>query len=105
MTKEFDSKASNAAKTNGMQCAAWPPERMPGTLDLARTLAQEIARAGDGTCHMDLVGQRLSELGFSVGPWSGSVFKGKSWSFTGYRVRSARVTNHARELKVWRFTP
>jgi len=37
-----------------------------------------------------------------LGPAAGSLFKDGRWAFTGERINSARVTNHAREIKVWR---
>ena len=48
--------------------------------------------------------EQLERMGIPTGNWMGSIFRG-SWTDTGIRRRSARVSNHAREIKVWRFTP
>lgn len=94
----FDMTTGEALKQHGMELAA---DHRVDELCLARQIAIEIARNGDGTCHMDQVRQRLPE-GVELGPAAGSVFKGSEWEFTGLRVRSLLQSNHARELKVWR---
>ncbi len=96
----FDREESEAGKTNGMALAAANASEQ---LDIARQIAYELAFKGNGFVCMDDVGKLLKEKGISVGPWCGSVFKEKGeWEFTGQRVNSHRITNHARELKVWR---
>ncbi len=96
----FDSTASQEAKASGMTIAA---ENQPGALEMAREIALSIATEGDGRCNADQVGRRMKGLGYEeTGPWAGSIFKGEQWEFTGERVRSARTSNHGRELKVWR---
>lgn len=75
-------------------------------LALARCAAVELAlRHRDRITNADEVGKLLKdEHGIdSLGPAAGAIFRGKDWEFTGQRVTSARVSNHAREIKVWRY--
>ena len=94
-------QAGQAAKTAGMEVAAANREN---SLQEARRIARSIALAGDGTCDADQVGAELRRLGRSqLGPAAGSLFKSACWEFTGRRVLSRKTSNHARELKVWRY--
>tara|TARA_R110000824_G_scaffold149861_1_gene320230 strand:- start:508 stop:864 length:357 start_codon:yes stop_codon:yes gene_type:complete len=98
----FDASESERLKNSGMELAAEPKNEL---LKIARDCASAVALAGNGTCNADKVAQRMGWLGYSLdelGPAAGSIFKGKDWEFTGDRVNSKRITNHARELKVWR---
>lgn len=95
----FGLSESEDRKSEGMRRAA---EARSSPLEVARQVAVELCRL-NGETHADEVGRVLAERhGIkSLGPAAGSVFKG-AFEFTGRRVRSARKTNHARELKVWR---
>ena len=73
-------------------------------LHLARAIAKLIAGVG-GTCHADQLGAELELRGIDLGPAAGSVFRQACWEFTGQRIRSSRKSNHAREIKVWRYNP
>jgi hypothetical protein len=71
------------------------------------TLARELARGYAthfGTVNADIVGKLMkSEYDIdSIGPAAGALFRGPEWEFTGQRVLSSRVSNHSREIKVWR---
>lgn len=90
--------SSEALKDRGMAIAA---AARPNALELARTVAREVARENGGECHMDMVRNAMPDDVY-LGPAAGSVFKCQGWVFTGRRVRSDREENHARELKVWR---
>jgi hypothetical protein len=100
----FDPDQSKEDKERGQAEAA---KKRAEQLDLARRAARYIAEQGDGTCTMDKVHKTLMRY-YSwwnpsiLGPAAGSVFKTEEWVFTGERVESAHVKNHARELKVWR---
>lgn len=98
----FDFEASQVAKITGMDHADSARAAM-GPLALAREIAIRLA-IQNGETHADAVGEELERLhGIkSLGPSAGSLFKGKCWEFTGRRVLSSRVSNHSRELKVWR---
>tara|TARA_Y100000310_G_scaffold182419_1_gene182517 strand:- start:808 stop:1131 length:324 start_codon:yes stop_codon:yes gene_type:complete len=99
----FDYARGADAKTTGMALAA---DANMDRLALARRLAAEIAsRKLSRECNADEVGREMNRRGFgsNLGPAAGSLFKGGNWEFTGRRIRSSRVTNHARELKVWRY--
>lgn len=92
----WDYGAAQAAKQRGMDAAA---DKAGDRLAKAREIAADIARQTDGTCNADQVGEHLERQGIEPGPWCGSIFRG--WHFTGRRVRSSRVSNHGREIKVW----
>lgn len=95
----FDATASTARKDAGMEAAARNAET---DLDKARAIARELCEA-HGETDADEVGKLLhARYGIkSLGPAAGSIFK-SGFEFTGRRRKSARKTNHARELKVWR---
>lgn len=97
----FDHAESERRKASGMELAELKRFEL---LQVARGIAVDLCRR-NGQCTADDVfieaenrGTDLSDLG----PASGSIFKPKYFEFTGLRVKSARKTNHARELKVWR---
>lgn len=106
MTKQlsiFDAIASQKAKDEGMVLAEMG--HAADLLAVARVVARELAaRRADRRCDADAVGKELALRGYpaNLGPAGGSLFKGGGWEFTGDRKRSARVSNHARELKIWR---
>jgi hypothetical protein len=102
MTDLFDQAESQRLKAEGMAAAE---SARYGDLETARLIAYEI---GEGTTlTADDVAQEMERRGLipNLGPAAGSLFKGGRWEFTGHRVRSTRVTNHGRELKVWRLKP
>jgi len=72
-------------------------------LTLARQCARDWAKRF-GTVTADIVGKLMKErYGIdSIGPAAGALFRGPEWEFTGQRVLSSRVSNHSREIKVWR---
>jgi len=101
MNDLFDLAQSKIAKETGMNLAA---SNNKERLAKAREIAKNIAITGDGTCNMDEVNVVLSGLGIPSGNWAGSVFKEDCWVFTGSRVKSHKVSSHAREVKVWRLS-
>jgi hypothetical protein len=72
-------------------------------LTLARRVAREWATTYS-TVNADQVGSMMKlHYGIdSIGPAAGALFRGPEWEFTGQRVLSSRVSNHSREIKVWR---
>ena len=99
MTEQFNFDFSQQAKEQGMRLAA---DNQPSALAMAREIAEEIARR-NGRVSADDVGREMKARGYDeTGPWAGSIFSQKQWEFTGLRIRSKRVSNHGRELKVWR---
>jgi hypothetical protein len=74
-----------------------------GLLALARIVARQLAERW-GTVNADHVGHEMKERYDidSIGPAAGALFRGAEWEFTGQRVLSSRVSNHSREIKVWR---
>jgi len=74
-------------------------------LTIAREEAEYLGKTTEFV-HMDMVVPRMELRGVSsedLGNAAGSVFKGGNWKFTGHRVMSKRPSNHAREIKVWRW--
>jgi hypothetical protein len=100
----FDAQASQEAKEHGMEVAAMNRAEL---LEEVRELARSIATGRpEGTCDMDLLVDRMLRRGLkpeALGNAAGSVFMGREWEFTGRRKRSARVSRHANEIKVWRY--
>jgi hypothetical protein len=72
-------------------------------LALARIVARGHAERF-GVVTADDVGKVMKDYhGIdSMGPAAGALFRGPEWEFTGQRVLSSRVSNHSREIKVWR---
>ena len=96
----FDHAASEAAKKHGMEVAA---AAKPLSLDFARKVATDICNIGD-VITIDDVLQEVEKrnLVINLGAASGSLFKTSQWAFTGSRIKSTRVSNHSREIKVWK---
>lgn len=98
----FDLTTGLSLKLSGMKAAA---ESQEGALAQARMVAIDIAiNKPCRTTDSDEVCGKLEELGLqsNLGPAAGSIFKTSDWEFTGQRRRSHRITNHAREIKIWR---
>lgn len=90
---------SETRKKEGMERAA---KAKSDLLTKARKIATEIAIGNDWLCHSDLVAEELVRRGLGeLGNAAGSLFKSGEWRFTGQRIKSKRLNNHARELKVW----
>ena len=92
---------SEQLKEAGMAAAA---ATRKADLEFARNIAVEIAVQGGITA--DDVGdvyflQTGRDMAKVLGPATGSLFKTEDFKFTGERRNSKRLSNHARELKVW----
>ena len=97
----FDAAAGSQARDAGMKIAA---EHRKSTLGFAQHIAEQIAQdRSDRTCTIDDVIGWLASHGYDwkLGNASGSVFRGKMWQNTGRRLKSSRVSNHSREIRVW----
>ena len=96
----FDAPESARKKKEGMEIAA--SKRNPD-LELAREIARELCLK-NGSCDADQVGKELLErYGInSLGPAAGSIFKSGEFEATGKFVRSARKSNNARLIWVWK---
>lgn len=96
----FSAPASEGRKDHGMSAAA---EAKAETLELAREIARELCRQ-HGECTADDVGELLWERHQikTMGPAAGSLFKSGEFEPTGTFRKSARKTNHARLLFVWK---
>jgi len=99
---KFDLFEGEQKKAEGMSLAA---SNRSNLLGFARKVARDIALLRpDRTASADDVGRALRRQGItqSLGNAAGSLFRGREWIFTGKRIKSKRVSNHAREIKVWR---
>lgn len=95
----FDGKRSESLKQRGMDLAA---DNCPSPLQLARDIAEEICLTV-GVVSADGVGRLMKKRhGIdTLGPAAGSIFKEKRWKWTGQWIKSKRVSNHSRMLRVW----
>lgn len=89
-------------KREGMERAA---KHKSPLLEKARMVAVTIGRkqryvtADDVRRHMAEASMSMEELGNAAG----SLFRTKDWRFTGRRVKSKYVANHAKEVNVWEY--
>jgi predicted RNase H-like nuclease len=98
---EYDAIEGERQKDEGMAAAAMARAEL---LTIAREIARHLAydrwdrciSADDVLQHMEI--RRYP----SLGPAAGSLFQTPEWEFTGQRIKSVRISNHAREIKVWR---
>lgn len=86
-------------KKDGMKNAA---DANHEVLMLAREIALHLAKQTGGRCHADMVQSVLIANGLELGNAAGSLFKTQDWEWTGDFVKSDRVSNHARIIRVWR---
>ena len=89
-------------KAAGMDDAA--NARRPA-LEVARQAAIAAASSRpDKTATADDAYRGLLAAGYlaaDLGPAAGCLFRGKNWTYTGRRKRSARVSNHGRAVRIW----
>ena len=97
----FDLNLATLEREAGQQRAA---AHRAALLAKARALAVQVAQQRrDRTVTADDVYRLLPPADIHhLGNAAGSLFRGAAWEFTGRRTRSRRITNHAREIKVWR---
>jgi hypothetical protein len=70
---------------------------------MARDIARQLARRIPDGITADDVQQALAILGYELlGNAAGGIFRGREWVFTGRWRKSARVTNHGHQNRVWR---
>jgi hypothetical protein len=96
---KFNQAASEKLKEQGMAIAA---KNKSNLLDEARNIALQICPIGGRITADDVFSEmEKRQLPVSLGAASGSLFKTARWRFTGDRKKSAKVSNHSREIKVW----
>ena len=97
----FDGEESESRKKKGMAVGA---ANNYADLETGRMLARRHPDARTGITADD-VGRALKARGItqSLGPAAGSLFAGKDWQWTGEFLKSKRITNHSRLLRVWRY--
>jgi hypothetical protein len=99
--KLFDLKQGEALKKQGMTRAE---HRRKTELEYGKFIARKIALEDPNrTCDADRVQMILIDQGIDLGNAAGMLFREKGeWQWTGEFMKSARKTNHARLLRIWR---
>ena len=96
---QFDLFEGRRRKERGMALAA---DAVPRLIAQARVFARRHAEQ-HGEVTADNVSEWLEQQGLpDLGPAAGQLFRGPDWAFTGRFIQSARKSNHARLLRVWR---
>ncbi len=99
----FDAAAGEELKKQGMQKAE---DHNKSLLSYAQAKAVELAlQKEDRTISADDVMLDLISAGIpadGLGPAAGGIFRGKAWEFTGQWIKSKRVSNHARQQRLWK---
>ncbi len=101
--KLFDKQRSEQLMLEGMEMAA---DNVREPLKLARNIAAEIAMLKpDRRVNADEVGSALeTRYGIAtLGPAAGALFKTKDWRWSGQFIKSTRITNHGRLLRIWEY--
>ncbi len=96
----YEMNQSERGKQEGMDLAAINKAE---ALTLARVLAVALAlRQQNREITSDMVGIAMTNRGMRpLGPAMGSLFRDGNWQFTGKYVKSIKVSNHSRMLRVW----
>ncbi len=96
----YDLRQSEQGKQEGMALAVSNKE---AGLTKARILAVDLAlRQTNRQVTSDMVGIAMQHRGMKpLGPAMGSLFRDGNWQFTGKYVKSSKVSNHSRMLRVW----
>ena len=95
----FDAELGEKLKEEGMDLAA---ERRAAALEVARSLAFQIARHRVDITADDVYRVMPPHLAEALGPAAGRIFTGRMWRFTGRWVKSQRASNRSRFIRVWR---
>ncbi len=90
----------NQSKQEGMGYAA--SNKKEG-LAKARILAVDLAlQRVNREITSDMVGIEMTHRGMPpLGPAMGSLFRDGNWQFTGKYVKSSKISNHSRMLRIW----
>lgn len=96
---QFNLAAAEQHKQSGMVAAALSKADL---LEYAVELAERIARSTGDVTADDVNALLIAQGRGSLGNAAGSLFRGKQWQFTGQWRTSTRVSNHARQNRVWR---
>lgn len=96
---QFNIDKGEALKEAGVALAS---NKRSAELEIAQAVARDIAKsAADNTCTADQVQAVLLSRGINLGNAAGAIFKGRNWTMVGVK-KSARVSNHARILRIWK---
>ena len=97
----FDLGTGRARRTAGTHRAA---THRAALLHKARAIAVRVAQHRDSRCACaDDVYRHLNPTDAArLGNAAGSLFHGAHWIFTGRWMASRRITNNARDIKVWK---
>ena len=97
----FDLSLGRAQREAGMRLAS---THRGAVLHAARAIAVRVAQGRADRCvTADDVYRHLGAGDKQrLGNAAGSLFRGGRWEFTGHWKHSRRITNHARDIKIWR---
>lgn len=100
----FDPPLSQSAKVEGMEAAS-QGERgllLAKVQDALKRIAaarpNRTATADDGQAWLVSQGYQPGDLGNAAG----SMFSRKEWEFTGQWTKSARLSSHKNDIRIWR---
>lgn len=100
---EFNLLLGEALKISGMERSA---EARKACLEIGRLFCEKAARSRpDRIATADDATRGFKKVGLPVdclGNAAGSLFKKEIWIYTGDWVKSKRITNHARHIRIWR---
>jgi len=91
--KVFDLFTGERLKEQGMALAA---DNRGSLLEQARDYAYKLAKE-----RRYVTADDVSRAGFELGPAAGSLFRDPRFSWTGRWRKSAKITNHARMIRIW----
>ena len=99
-TEEFNLPEGEELRDEGMGLAAG---NRAETLQIARKIARYIGRRQRLVSADDVQRIMIAHGLGHLGNAAGSLFRGDEWEFTGQWTKSERVSNHARQNRIWRY--
>lgn len=96
--QEFNLTEGQQRRDDGIAIAE---SNHPSGIEIAKQVAKELAEQR-GEITADDVQAEMHFRGINLCNAAGGIFRGKQWEWTGRVVKSARISNHARILRVWK---
>ena len=97
----FDLDGGEERKKSGMGHAADVRARVLGVaVDFAYRIARERGEVTADDVYRVLIARGIDPM--ELGNAAGSIFRGPGFEFTGRWKKSVRISNHARQNRIWR---